>query len=59
MTFTLHWPQLIWIGFLIVSLCVDGVRHGKPKSGKYDIYSSLVAYAINIALLYWGGFFGR
>lgn len=49
-------PQLILIALFSVSLGMSAAKHGEPKTGKENAWASLVAMAIQVALLYWGGF---
>lgn len=58
MTFTLHWPQMLYLAMCVAGLCLETIRHGKPKTEKYDIWTSLIAQTLIWALLWWGGFFG-
>lgn len=53
----MHWPQLVWLALVMIGLGVDVARHGQPKTGKYNFWSSLAAIPIAIAILYFGGFF--
>lgn len=32
-------------------------HHGEPREENYDVFISLIALAIQLALLTWGGFF--
>jgi len=48
-------PQYIYIALLIITLIVNAVNHGKPKKD-YNINTALVAMALNIWLMYEGGF---
>lgn len=50
-------PQLILLGFMVLGLGVALAKHGQPRNDKYNFGISLITSAIEIALLYWGGFF--
>lgn len=50
-------PQLILLGLMILALGITLAKHGQPKNDKYNFGISLIANAIEIGLLYWGGFF--
>ena len=52
-------PQIITICLMNFGLIWALVKDGKPKEGNYSFIETLVGTLINIALLYWGGFFGR
>jgi hypothetical protein len=57
MTFTVHIPQLIFVALVVLSLVIVATMHGKPKTGKHNIFVDLLSAGISFALLYWGGFF--
>ena len=40
-----------------MSLGMNLAKHGEPKEGKYDFWSTLLSCAILIFMLYMGGFF--
>jgi hypothetical protein len=50
-------PQIIWIVLAIAGLMLESYRHGKDKTGKYSVWSHLVAIGFTVMLLYYGGFF--
>lgn len=50
-------PQVVIIVLLSLSVAVDLLKHGEPKTGKYSFGTGLLAAAIWVAVLYWGGFF--
>ena len=49
--------QVIWLGLMMLSLGVTLAKHGKPKTDNYSFGSSLIAFGIQFAILYYGGFF--
>lgn len=49
-------PQIILIVLYAMSLAISLCKHGEDK-GKYNFWSSLIAAAIDVAILKWGGFF--
>lgn len=51
-------PQIIYLVLIFVSLINESVRHGEPKDYEYNIFTALFAAALDIGLLWWGGFFG-
>jgi hypothetical protein len=51
-------PQIILIVLLSIGLLVNAYMHGKPKSGTYNLFKSLMHTAIMIWILIAGGFFG-
>lgn len=42
---------------MAVSIGIEMSYHGETKPKKYNVWSTLVAVALNIAILHWGGFF--
>ncbi|WP_161627586.1 hypothetical protein [Metaclostridioides mangenotii] len=54
---TLKAPQIILIAIYMLSLGISMARHGEEKKGKESFFTSTIAAAIQIGLLYWGGFF--
>lgn len=51
--FQLGIPQIIMIALIINSIVVSIVNHGRKSA-----YIVLIGAALEVALLYWGGFFG-
>lgn len=49
-------PQTTMATLLLIGLLFAARDHGKPKTGKDNFWVSLFAAAVNILLLYWGGF---
>ncbi len=57
--FELGIPQLIYLGFAVYAVVSDAINHGKPKTGKQNVWTTIVAVLIVIVLLSWGGFFSK
>ena len=55
--FRLGVPQIIMIALIISSIVISIVNHGKKRE-PYNAYSVLIGAVFEVALLYWGGFFG-
>ena len=51
-------PQIIMIVIFALGLFISLENHGKPKQGTDNFFLTLLGTAINIALLWWGGFWG-
>lgn len=51
------WPQLIYLALLVLGAGMELARHGQPKTGEHNVITTLIASAIILALLAWGGFF--
>lgn len=49
-------PQIIILSLLGVGLLLSAYKHGESR-GEYNIWYSLIATAIEIVILAWGGFF--
>lgn len=50
-------PQIVMIVLYAISIGITMQKHGKPKEGTESLWLSLFAVGINVAILYWGGFF--
>lgn len=50
-------PQIIIIALYAMSLGIAWSKHGSPKSGTENAWTSVIALIINMSILYWGGFF--
>ena len=50
-------PQITLIVLYCISLGINLSEHGKPKQGKNNVFTSIVALIIQISILTWGGFF--
>jgi hypothetical protein len=50
-------PQIILIVLLGISLLINAYMHGKPETGTYNIFVSLLNAGILIWILIAGGFF--
>lgn len=55
----MHAPQWICLALIVMGLMVASHDHGKPKTGKNDIWTSIIATVITTSILYWGGFFSH
>ena len=49
--------QIIMIVIFAIGFATTTAKHGQPK-GNYSIGEYIVGIAINVALLWWGGFWG-
>lgn len=50
-------PQIIYLSLTFMTLLLSANLHGKQK-GTENLFITLIARALTIGLLYWGGFFG-
>ena len=57
-TFTLQWPQIIWIVMAVMNFTTYVINHGKPvKTKNHNMWVALVSTVLAFSLLWWGGFF--
>lgn len=49
------WPQIIVIVLYVFSLGISLAKHGERREN-YNFWTTLIAVLIEVALLYWGGF---
>jgi LPXTG-motif cell wall-anchored protein len=49
-------PQIIYLVLIGSSLLLSANRHGKPKTGTENFWTTCIGLALSMALLYWGGF---
>ena len=58
MQWTLGVPQVLIILLVCAEVAINARKHGKPKTDRsYNLWAALVAGAIEIGILRWGGFF--
>lgn len=50
-------PQILILLLHFVSLLLSAHKHGKEKTTKTNFWVSLIASAIGLTILYFGGFF--
>lgn len=50
-------PQIIVCVLLGLDIVLTALVHGRKKTGEYNVLTTIIANAITISLLYWGGFF--
>lgn len=53
-----HWPQFAYLCLLTVGVGMVFAKHGTPRTGNVDAFSSVVASALIVTILYYGRFFG-
>ena len=54
---TLHLPQIIFLALYAVNTGIHIGKHGETRECKYNAWGALIASAIGILILAWGGFF--
>ena len=51
-------PQIIYVSIMVYSLVEEADKHGQEKApSKHNFFLKIIACAIVVALLKWGGFF--
>jgi hypothetical protein len=48
--------QITIAAMYLASLCIWANKHGKTKTGTENFWIGFTAIAINLAVLWWGGF---
>jgi hypothetical protein len=51
-------PQIIVIVLFAMSVGIDLVRDGEPKTGSHSVWITIADAVLTLGLLKWGGFFG-
>lgn len=51
------WPQFTLLGLLVLGFGCNLSDFGRPKTGTHGLTELVVAPAITLAILYYGGFF--
>ena len=49
-------PQIVMLVLYLFNVVLSAVHHGEEQ-GTYNVWTTLVGIAINLAILKWGGFF--
>ena len=50
-------PQVVYLVLIALSLGISISDHGKVRVKQENCVTSIIAAAIQLAVLYWGGFF--
>lgn len=50
-------PQLLILALYFMNIGMNVAKNGEPKEGTYSAATSLIATAISLTILAWGGFF--
>lgn len=50
-------PQLLILAIYFMNIGMNLAKNGEVKDGTYSVWSSLIATAISLGILAWGGFF--
>lgn len=49
-------PQIVLIALWAIGFGLTCAKHGQPKTGNENAWTSVVAIAIVAGILWWGGF---
>lgn len=49
-------PQIVMIVAIAIALGINVAQHGKTKTGKYNIWDTVISRGLTVAILWWGGF---
>jgi hypothetical protein len=52
----MHWPQIVMIVLYSLGIALELGKHDEPKTGRHNVFSTLIASAIGVWLLHMGGF---
>lgn len=52
------WPEMIYLTLLFMALGISMAKHGEMEIREENFFTKLLMAGIQIALLWWGGFFG-
>ena len=50
-------PQIIIIVMYALGIGIALSKHGEQRNDKYNFFVTLISTAIELSLLWWGGFF--
>ena len=50
-------PQIIFIVIWSINLACHALKHGEPRTDKYNVLAAIISLGLNVLLLWWGGFF--
>lgn len=49
--------QILMLAIFFMSLGISIAKHGEPRRGYHNFWIEFIAWAIQLSLLYFGGFF--
>ena len=49
-------PQVVMLVICLLNVVMSAIHHGEEQE-PYNVWTTLVGIAINLAILKWGGFF--
>lgn len=51
------WPQVTWLAIMVMGAGISLAKYGEQKRDRYDLGDLVIAPAITLTILYYGGFF--
>lgn len=54
----MNWAVYVILGIYVLNLGLNLGKHGEPKDGEYNFFTSLIATGIMMFLYYKAGLFG-
>lgn len=55
----MHTPQLITLSLYALVCGLSLGKHGEPRTGNHNFFVDLIASALCITVLWWGGYFSQ
>lgn len=53
----LHWPQIVWLTLVLIGFGTSLEQHGKPRTGRHNVWLNLFGAGVAFWIVYSGGFF--
>ena len=51
------WPQYTMLALYMLGIGMEWAKHGEPKTGRHNVWTTLIATALGFGILWFGGFF--
>lgn len=51
-----HWPQVTILFLYALGIAVGVLEHGKPRTGKYNMFATIFWSLLGATVLYYGHF---
>lgn len=51
------WPQIVWLILIAISLGMEMMRHGEPRTGNHSVFPVIFGFGLIGTILLFGGFF--
>ena len=50
-------PQIITLLWMLIMIIGHAIKHGQPRKSKINVWWCIFFTAIDLSVLWWGGFF--